>query len=73
MGILLYSTRNSAQNSVIIYMGRESEKEWLCVNSLFLYVDYHNILNQLHFDKTQKKKGIFVLDLRGKGFSFSLL
>ena len=28
---LLYSTGNSIQYSVIIYMGKESEKEWMCV------------------------------------------
>ena len=30
-GDLLYSTRNSTQYSVIISMGKESEKEWMCV------------------------------------------
>ena len=29
--VLLYSTENSTQYSVIIYVGKESEKEWLCV------------------------------------------
>ena len=28
---LLYSTGNATQYSVIIYMGKESEKEWICV------------------------------------------
>ena len=28
---LLYSTRNSTQYSVIIYMGKDSTKEWICV------------------------------------------
>ena len=28
---LLYSTGNSTLPSVIIYMGKESEKEWMCV------------------------------------------
>ena len=28
---LLYSTVNSTQYSVIIYVGKESEKEWMCV------------------------------------------
>ena len=27
----LYSTGNSTQHSVIIYMGEETEKEWMCV------------------------------------------
>ena len=30
---LLYSTGNSTQYSVIIYMGKESEKEWICESS----------------------------------------
>ena len=28
---LLYSTENSTQYAEIIYMGKESEKEWMCV------------------------------------------
>ena len=28
---LLYSTGNSTQYFVIIYMGKDSEKEWICV------------------------------------------
>ena len=31
IGDLLYSTENSIQYSVINYMGKESEKEWICV------------------------------------------
>ena len=27
---LLYSTENSTQYSVIIYVGKESEREWIC-------------------------------------------
>ena len=30
-GDLLYSTENFTQYSVIIYMGKESEREWVCV------------------------------------------
>ena len=30
-GDLLYSTGYSAQDSVIIYVGKESEREWMCV------------------------------------------
>ena len=30
-GVLLYNTGNSTQYSVIIYMGKEPEKEWICV------------------------------------------
>ena len=28
---LLYNTENSTQYSVIIYVGKESEREWICV------------------------------------------
>ena len=28
---LLYSTWNSTQYSVIAYMGKESETEWICI------------------------------------------
>ena len=28
---LLYSTGNSIQYFVIIYMGKDSEKEWMCI------------------------------------------
>ena len=28
---LLYSAENATQYSVITYMGKESEKEWICV------------------------------------------
>ena len=28
---LLYSTDNSTKYSVIIYTGKESEKEWMCI------------------------------------------
>ena len=28
----LYSTENSTQYSVIIYAGKESEREWMCVH-----------------------------------------
>ena len=38
---LLYSTENSSQYSVITYMGKESEKEWVyihvCNYITFLY------------------------------------
>ena len=30
-GDLLYGTENSSQYSMISYMGKESEKEWICV------------------------------------------
>ena len=36
---LLYSTRNSTQYSVITYMGKESEKEWIYVYPNPLAVD----------------------------------
>ena len=31
-GALLYSTENSAQYPVVIDVGKESEREWMCVN-----------------------------------------
>ena len=34
LGNLLYSTGNSTQFSVISYVGKESEKEWICVHVL---------------------------------------
>ena len=30
-GNMLYSTENSIQGSVMIYVGKESEGEWMCV------------------------------------------
>ena len=52
---LLHCTENSTQYSVIIYMGKESEKidmymyNWITL----LYIkNYHNTVNQLHFNKT---------------------
>ena len=32
-GVLLYSTGNSTQHSVMLYMGKESEKELMCVHA----------------------------------------
>ena len=29
---MLYSTENSTQSSVLIYVEKESEREWLCVH-----------------------------------------
>ena len=62
-GDLLYSTGNSSQYSVIIHMGKDSEKEWIPihVNSVRLLYsrNYHSIVNQLCFIKilkTKKKK-----------------
>ena len=34
-----YSTGNSTQYSVIIYMGKESEKEWMCVHVSLYHFD----------------------------------
>ena len=31
-GDLLCSTENSTQYSVVIHVGKESEREWICVN-----------------------------------------
>ena len=56
---LLYSTGHSTQYSVITSMGKESEKE-SCVMmynwvTLLYSRYYHNIVNQLDFNKTLKK------------------
>ena len=49
-GDLLYSTRNSPQYSVITYVGKASEKEWIVyVNNwitLLYNRNYHSIVNQ---------------------------
>ena len=61
---LLYSTENSIQYSVIIYMGKKSEKEWMCVHVYLNHFvillnsrNYHSIVNQLYFNKTFKNGG----------------
>ena len=63
MGIVKYraeATGNSTQYSVMVYVGKESEKEWMCVHVLkttLLYCrNYHNLLNQLYFNSNLKKK-----------------
>ena len=59
-GNLLYKAENSTQYSMIIYAGKESEKEWICVYTsrvtLLCSRNYHNIVNQLYFNKTLKIK-----------------
>ena len=61
-GDLLYSTGNSTQESVIIYVGKESETEWMCVYcgynriALMYSRNYRNVLNQLCFNKALKKE-----------------
>ena len=57
---LLYSTGNSTQYSVMVYVGEESEKEW-CVYiynwiTLLYSRNYHNMVNQLYFNKTLKNE-----------------
>ena len=46
---LLYSKENSTQYSVIIYMGKESEREWICVYvwlcPLLYSRNYHSLVN----------------------------
>ena len=60
-GELLYSMWNSIQYSVIIYMGKESEKECMCIYvynwiTLLCSRNYHHVVNQLYFNKTKKKR-----------------
>lgn len=59
---LLHSTGNSTQYSVITYMGKESEKAWICVciqlNPLLYSSNYHNIVNQLYFNTVFLKQSI---------------
>ena len=59
-GDLLYSTGNSAQCSGIIYVGKESEREWIVYIynwiTLLYNINYHNSVNQLYFNKTLKYK-----------------
>ena len=62
-GDLLCSTGKSTQYSVIIYMGKESEKERIYNWITLLYSrNYYNIGNQLYFNKSflkwRKKKRI---------------
>ena len=45
---LLYSTRNSAQYSIVIEMGKECIREYL---KHFAVLQKHNIVNQLDFNK----------------------
>ena len=62
-GDQLYSTENSTQYSVIIYMGKNLKENgyvymynWI----ILLYSrNYHNIVDQLHFNKTLKNEKIF--------------
>ena len=55
-GDLLYSTENCTQYSVIIYRGKESEREWICYRynriTLLYSRNYFNLVNQLYFNKT---------------------
>ena len=55
-GPAIYSTGNSIQYSVMIYMGKESEREWYVYMYnwiILLYTrNYHNVVNQLCLNKT---------------------
>ena len=59
-----HSTGNSTHYSVITYMGKESEKEWVCLcvwHTPGSAEIYHNIVNQLYFNKTLKNdKRVYV-------------
>ena len=46
---LLYSTNNSTQYYVIIYVGKESEREWICV-----YVRMNNFAVQQKLSQSRK-------------------
>ena len=51
---LLYSTRKSTQCCEITYMGKESEKEWLCVYVSLIHLcrtETNTALSQLYFNK----------------------
>ena len=54
-GDLLYSIENTTQ-SVIICVGKQSEREWIYILygwiTLFCSIYYHNLVNQLYFNKT---------------------
>ena len=39
---LWYSTENSAQHSVMTYMGKESKKGWIYVTDSLCYTPEHN-------------------------------
>ena len=63
--ICVYSTENSTQYSVIIYVGKELQRKWtyvcvcvcvcVCITESLLYSrNFHRIVNQLYFNKTKK-------------------
>ena len=43
--VLLYSTENATQKSMIIHMGKESEREWMCESSCCDSVDYARLVS----------------------------
>ena len=56
---LLYSTGNSTQSSVMIYMERNLKKVAICIHITFTLLysrNKHNIVNQLHFNKNKNDK-----------------
>ena len=73
-GALLHSTENSTQYSVIIDVGKESEREWMCVrvylNPLLHSRNCHKLVNQLYFKKTFKNEKKYSLKLHIFQISF---
>ena len=58
---LLYSPENSTRYSVIIYIVKRSEREWLCVYmynwiTLLYSRNYHNLVNQIYINQTLKSE-----------------
>ena len=56
-GDMMYCRETSTQCSVIICMGKESEREWICIHVTLLHSrNYHTIVNQPYFSETLKTK-----------------
>ena len=55
------AAQHRTQYSVMVYVGKESEREWMCYMynriTLLHSRNYNNIVNQLYFKKTSKKWG----------------
>ena len=76
----LYSTENSTQYLVIIYVGKDSEREWI-MDNVYMYSwitllhsrNYHNIVKELYLNKNFKngKKEINTLKKKKKKKVFS--
>ena len=56
---LLYSTGKFTQYSVITYMGKESEKEWIYVHTKLIYLAVYLKLKQLCKSIYSNKKIFF--------------